>query len=186
MKSVRYRPLLNLSFLSVAGLIVFAGYSVSRFIPRAGAASFAVINTNDSGAGSLRQAILDANGSAGQDTINFAIPGAGVQTIAPNSALPVITDPVIINGYSQTGTSVNTQADNDNAVQLIEINGAGAGANPCLQITAGGSTVRGLVINRCGADGILLQTAGSNIIEGNFIGIDPTGTIIRWLNETQP
>jgi hypothetical protein len=179
MKSLRNRPLLNLSLLSVACLIIFAGYSASRFIPRAGAASFTVINTNDSGAGSLRQAISDANGSAGLDTINFAIPGAGVQTIALASALPVITDPVIINGYSQTGSSVNTQADTDNAVLLIEINGAGAGANPCLQISAGGSTVRGLVINRCGADGILLQTAGTNIVEGNFIGIDPTGTIIR-------
>ena len=40
------------------------------------AATFTVINTNDTGAGSLRQAIADANGSAGPHTINFNIPGA--------------------------------------------------------------------------------------------------------------
>jgi len=53
-------------------------------------ATFTVINTNDSGAGSLRQAILDANGNAGPDTIEFAITGAGVQTISPLSALPTM------------------------------------------------------------------------------------------------
>ena len=47
------------------------------------AATFTVTNTNDSGAGSLRQAILDANASAGADLIDFNIPGAGVHTIAP-------------------------------------------------------------------------------------------------------
>jgi len=44
------------------------------------AATFTVINTNDSGAGSFRQALISANGSAGADTINFNIPGGGAQT----------------------------------------------------------------------------------------------------------
>jgi hypothetical protein len=34
-------------------------------------ATFTVTNTNDSGAGSLRQAVLDANAAAGADTIVF-------------------------------------------------------------------------------------------------------------------
>ena len=47
------------------------------------AATFTVTNTNDSGAGSLRQAITDANvGGAGPHTIVFNIIGSGVQTIA--------------------------------------------------------------------------------------------------------
>ena len=54
--------------------------------------SFVVTNTNDSGAGSLRQAILNANASVGADVISFAIPGAGVQTITLASTLPTITD----------------------------------------------------------------------------------------------
>jgi len=55
------------------------------------AATFTVTTTADAGAGSLRQAILDANGAAGADTIQFALVGSGVQTIAPASALPSIT-----------------------------------------------------------------------------------------------
>lgn len=62
-----------------------------------------VTNTNDSGAGSLRQAILDANASAGPDTVCFAIPGTGPHTITLTSALPVITEQLTINGTTQTG-----------------------------------------------------------------------------------
>src|SRR5205085_10374277 len=47
-----------------------------------------VTNTSDAGAGSLRQAILDANAYGGPDTIDFAIPGTGTRTITSASALP--------------------------------------------------------------------------------------------------
>ena len=67
-------------------------------------ATYSVTNTNDSGAGSLRQAILDANTNAGADTITFAI-GTGPQTISPLSPLPTITDPVTIDGTTQPGFS---------------------------------------------------------------------------------
>src|SRR5262245_55941784 len=97
--------------------------------------TFSVTNTLDSGAGSLRQAILDANAHANTlnaggvaDTIAFNIPGSGVQTIAPLSALPTITDPVVIDGYTQPGASPNTLPSGDNAVLLIELNGASAGS----------------------------------------------------------
>ena len=64
-----------------------------------------VTNTADSGHGSLRQAILDSNAATGggSNTIEFAIPGNGVHTIAPRSALPAITSPVLIDGFSQPG-----------------------------------------------------------------------------------
>ncbi|MBX9579110.1 MAG: hypothetical protein K2X87_02280, partial [Gemmataceae bacterium] len=63
-----------------------------------------VTNTDDSGPGSLREAILDSNASAGvRDTIAFAIPGDEVHTIRPTSALPPIADPVVIDGYTQPG-----------------------------------------------------------------------------------
>ena len=58
--------------------------------------TFTVTHTDDSGPGSLRQAILDANATAGADTIEFNIPGAGVHTITPTTALPGITDAVTI------------------------------------------------------------------------------------------
>ena len=66
--------------------------------------TFLVSNTGDSGPGSLRQAILDSNAATGAtNTIDFDIPGNGVQTIAPLSSLPAITQPVLIDGYSQPG-----------------------------------------------------------------------------------
>ncbi len=65
---------------------------------------FEVTTTADGGPGSLRQAILDSNLAAGgTNTIDFDIPGAGVQTIAPASPLPAITTPVVIDGTSQPG-----------------------------------------------------------------------------------
>jgi hypothetical protein len=144
------------------------------------AAVIVVTNTNDTGPGSLRQAILDSNSSVGVlDTINFNIAGAGVHTIAPTSALPAITDPVTIDGYTQPGASANTVAVGDNAVLLIELNGTSAGSSG-LTITGGGSTIRGLVINRFGSQftdsGIFLQS-DNNVIAGNFIGIDPAGSV---------
>jgi hypothetical protein len=130
-----------------------------------------VTNTNNSGAGSLRQAILDTNNLAGKDTITFAIASSGVQTITLASALPDVTDPVVINGTSEPGFA---------GKPLVELNGAntGAGANG-LVLRAGGSTVKGLVINRFPNDGILVTGLGANIITGDFIGTDPTGKVAR-------
>src|SRR5271168_404619 len=64
--------------------------------------TFSVVNTNDAGAGSLRQAIVDSNAAnAGTNTIDFAIMRPGVQTIMPLSPLPTITSSVLIDGESQ-------------------------------------------------------------------------------------
>jgi CSLREA domain-containing protein len=121
------------------------------------------------------------------DTINFNIAGAGVKTInigssasASGLALPAITKPVIINGYSQPGASPNTLAVGDNAVLQIELNGAGVSFGTGLDLLGGNSTVRGLVINRFQSGvGISLQSNGGNLIVGNFIGTDVTGTVGR-------
>src|SRR5262245_37533699 len=90
--------------------------------------TFTVTTTNDTGAGSLREAILsaNANGTDVVDIIQFAItnPPAGVRTITPATQLPNITTPVILDGYTQTNSSTNTLVNGDNAVLLIEISGA--------------------------------------------------------------
>jgi hypothetical protein len=144
------------------------------------AATFTVTNTDDSGPGSLRQAILDANAAGGADTIDFAIAGGGVHSIALTSPLPAITDAVTIDGYTQSGSLANTNDTSQglNTVLMVEINGSGAGAGTiCLDVAATDTTIRGLVINGCDTAGIRLQNTASNtVIEGNFIGTDPTGT----------
>src|SRR4051812_8541632 len=66
-------------------------------------AVFTVTNVNDSGAGSLRQAILSSNATPGLDTINFNVPGAGAHTIAPATPLPFLTDPAILDATTQPG-----------------------------------------------------------------------------------
>ncbi len=140
------------------------------------------VNATD-GVVSLREAIIAANSTTGTDTISFNIPGAGVQTIAPTSVLPAITDPVIIDGFSQVGSSANTNGPGlgDNSVHLIALSGVNAGAGigqHGLLISAGGSTVRGLAIGGFGGSGILLQTLGGNVIEGNFIGTNTAGSSV--------
>src|SRR5436309_1447836 len=72
-------------------------------------ASFSVVNTADSGLGSLRFAIEQAEALPGADDIRFAIPTAdpgfdpttGVWAIRPTRALPEITDEVVIDGSTQ-------------------------------------------------------------------------------------
>src|SRR5438105_834129 len=83
----------------VAGLV-----AAGALAPAAVAAPFTVTTTADSGAGSLRQAIADANATAGTDTIGFAIPGTGLRTIVlTTGALPAVTDPVTIDATTQPG-----------------------------------------------------------------------------------
>src|SRR4051794_31961277 len=59
--------------------------------------TFVVTTTNDSGPGSLRQAILDANTAPGTNTVTFNLP-PGVQTISPTEALPQLNSPVVLDG----------------------------------------------------------------------------------------
>jgi CSLREA domain-containing protein len=146
-------------------------------VSRVRAAGFAVTNTNDAGAGSLRQAILDANANPGTDDITFNIPGAGVQTIKPLSPLPALTGTVNLDGYTQPGAAVNSAGTGNNAVLLVELDGsaAGAGANG-LQIDGDTSTVSGLVINRFGGSGVLVNGRAETTIKGCYIGTNAAGT----------
>jgi hypothetical protein len=147
------------------------------------------VNSTD-GVVTLREAMTSINNGASLnadvtvtgtygvgDTITFNIPGSGVQTIIPVSPLPTIVRPVDINGYSQTGAVQNTSITTDNAVLRIEINGSTAGLAAdglVLGAGAGGSVVRGLVINRFTGTAIVVQSDG-NTIAGNFLGTNAAG-----------
>jgi hypothetical protein len=77
---------------------------------------------------------------------------------------------VVIDGTTQTGFS---------GTPIIELDGSLVGANiDGLFLTAGSSTIRGLVINDFTRNGIYLSGAGAtgNVIAGNYIGTDLTGS----------
>ncbi|MFN0158351.1 MAG: carbohydrate binding domain-containing protein [Bacteroidota bacterium] len=131
---------------------------------------------NSRGSFSLRDAIGEANATLGVDTIKFNIPGGGVQPCSLVTALPDITDAVVIDGYTQPGASPNTLAVGSNAVLNIEVF-SNYDVDRGFVIRGGGSTIRGLVINRFQEDGIALWS-DNNRIEGNFIGTNPTGSTI--------
>ncbi|MBE9165386.1 tandem-95 repeat protein [Tychonema sp. LEGE 06208] len=160
--------------------------------------TYLVTNTNDSGPGSLRQAILNANAHPGTDTIAFQITTfiqiprlpfqkpieipiafTNPQTIDLKSALPTITDAVTIDGWSQGGPGFQ-------GAPRIELNGAASNSAIGLDIQASNSIVRGLAINRFSDEpsynraGIKLSNgAANNWIYGNYIGTDLTGNIVR-------
>ena len=120
----------------------------------------------------LRAAIQENNALAGADTVAFNIAGAGPHTIQPTSALPSISESVIIDGTTEpdfTGTPI------------IELDGLFAGATAhglVIGATGGGSTIRGLVVQHFVNNGILLL-GGSNVIAGNYLGIGADGTTVH-------
>jgi hypothetical protein len=133
----------------------------------------------------LRAAIQEANDNLNPtetDLINFNIPDSvdpGVKTISPGSNLPSIEEPVIIDGYSQPGSSVNTLAKGTNAKLLIQLNGNNS-TDRGLNIFTSDTVVKGLVINRFTNIGIEIAPFGdllTNVrVEGNFLGTNAAGT----------
>jgi parallel beta-helix repeat protein len=122
--------------------------------------------------GTLRQFILNSNALAGTQTANFSIGATGsAQSIAVTGAgLPAIIDTVVLDAWTQAAPGYT-------GPPLIELNGAGAGPSQdgfLIAPTAGGSMVRGFIINRFGGDGLHVE-ANDTIIVGNYIGTDASG-----------
>jgi parallel beta-helix repeat protein len=143
--------------------------------------AYYVTNTNAAGAGSLRQAILDANASPNNSRIAFAIPGAGPHTITPVlTTLPAVTSRVTIDGYTQSGASENTNASwvPGNASLMVEIDGSALLTGDGLVIDADSSVVRGLVINNFPWAGINVL-GDANRIEGCYVGTNTLGTVAQ-------
>ena len=117
----------------------------------------------------LRAAIQQANASAGKDTIGFSI-GSGPKTITPGSELPAVFGAVTIDGTTQPGFA---------GKPIIELDGSNTEQDAAgLYLISGGSTVRGLVINRFTGDGIGISFGATTIV-GNYIGTDLAGTAAK-------
>ncbi|MFN0014218.1 MAG: choice-of-anchor D domain-containing protein [Saprospiraceae bacterium] len=145
------------SLLMVFALFLFAQTS-------AWAATFSVTNTNDAGAGSLRQAIIDANAAAGADLITFSV--AGTLTLA--SGLPSITQALTIDGTTAPGYVVGTPTfliDGDFTVFTA--------SNPTAL------TIQGLDVSKSGAQGgmgfSISASSGTVVIQNCKVGNRRTG-----------
>lgn len=105
-------PTYGNSTVDIAGITRVVGPGIDRGAhesTNAGAVNIAVLNTSNSGAGSLRDAILQANGTPGFNRITFNIAGSGCpKVITLTSQLPEITDTVHIDGGTQPGFEANT------------------------------------------------------------------------------
>jgi hypothetical protein len=176
----------------------------SRILPgyehledRALLSTYTVLNSGDSGPGSLRQAILSANQDTTPDTIAFQIPtsdpgynpATGAWAITLASGLPVITNAVTIDGTTQPGfhpTSVaiprgtNDPGPGWTLIQpVVEINGQNLPSINLLDIQASNCTVEGLVLDGLGTGSVAISaeaTAANTLIQGNFLGTNVSGT----------
>lgn len=153
---------------------------------------YAVTNVLDSGSGSLREAIADANRECDRDAvpcrIDFAIaervPDAGWFTIRPLTALP----PILANDLTIDGrTQMSATGDTNPLGPEIELSGELCASGNGLEIhSSGESLVAGFVINGFPENGVLVagrvttlffnQALHDNAIRDNYIGTDPTGT----------
>jgi CSLREA domain-containing protein len=127
----------------------------------------------------LRAAIQDANanGTTVPDFIAFNIPGSGVKTISPATLLPLVKQPVTIDGYTQPGARKNTLAVGDNADLRIRLDKGSGSAGSGLWIDTNDSVVRGLSITGFSSGVGLIVDGDNNTVEGNFLGTDPSGTL---------
>lgn len=146
------------------------------------ATTFTVTTTADSGAGSLRAAITAANADATASVgaphrIEFAIPGAGVQTINVLTALPALSNPTVIDGLTQPGSTCGSSGTSRSL--LIAIRGQGnAVVMSGLVLSGGGSTVQGVAVSFFRTGNVVSTgAAGGDRIRCNHIGLSASGGV---------
>ncbi len=125
---------------------------------------------------SLLDAITLANNTAGADTINFAILGAGPHTIMTTDGF-AITESVIIDATTQPGYVDEPLVEiiaASNASYAISIE-SGFTYDPALSVTIKGLSIGGAT----SGPGIRIDNGQNHLIEANFIGTDSTGTLVR-------
>lgn len=143
----------------------------AALLSSASAAQFVVTSISDSGPGSLRQAILDANAAAnpanGLDSITFDLTDLSL-IIQVTGSLPEITEPVYIDGSTQ----INPIDFSFGAPVEIRSTGLNAGES-ILTVSSAGTSVRKLTFfsTTAGNVGVTLGGTGGHTLEGVTIGI---------------
>lgn len=143
-----------------------------------------VTNNDDSGAGSLRQAIIDANLLSGSNSIRFAIgSGCGPHVITLDSGLPALASTVSINGYTQTGASPNDLDTGDDAAICVILQAGNTNVNNGLRVDADAPaatkvTVRGLAFSGFDTAAINLKGGANHIVSGIRVGGNASGVAL--------
>jgi hypothetical protein len=133
-----------------------------------------VTNTNNSGTGSLRNAVDLVNGQAGPLTITFAIPGAGPHTITLSSALPDITaSGLTIDGATQSGTQCRDLWAGTGHDLRINVRGAGFDG---FRLAGVNQSIRGLSLTGFANAVRTLATSSNATITCNYLGLLANGT----------
>jgi CSLREA domain-containing protein len=130
----------------------------------------------------LRAAIESANAFPGFDSVQFEIPGPGVQTIAPQTPLPNATGLMVVNGYTQDGAATNTNGFPLPITAKLKVFLDGkdlSGFTPGLRFDPGsaGSLVTGLAIGNF--PGAAIRAEVPMTVRGNFLGTNAAGTRAR-------
>jgi uncharacterized repeat protein (TIGR01451 family) len=149
-------------------ILSFSLFLSSLFlIPKTFATSYIVTTNNDSGAGSLRDAIDQANINPGADIISFNLP-TGQLKISPLSELPILTDDITIDGTTQPGFA---------GIPMVELDGTNAGTANGLQFDSVTGSIQSLVINNFQQGGAINIVNSDTIsIIGSYLGTNNTGT----------
>jgi parallel beta-helix repeat protein len=88
--------------------------------------------------------------------------------IRPGTALPPVTRPIVLDGYTQPGASEASFLPN------IELDGRKR-PWPGLVLATWRATVRGLIIGAFSGSGLLIEGRGANRVTGNWVGLDAEG-----------
>ena len=113
--------------------------------------------------------IVSGCGAGVQDTIAFNFTGRFLGYIDIEAGLPVISDAVVIDGYTEPGAIPNTSKKGDNAKIIVSLIGSNAGTVHGLVINSQGSVIKGLMIAGFKGEGIQIAGGSNNVIEGNWI-----------------
>ena len=140
-----------------------------------------VCQTSVAGQCTLRAAITEANRAANAVTIDFNIAQAAPVPIQLASALPALTNPngITIDGFTEPGSSPNSDPLADNAVYGVELIGNGESGFNGFYVATSHNTFRGLNMHSFRSAIYMDTTSGDyNTVEGDMIGLMPDGSLI--------